>query len=595
MSERDEPLNEDRLPEAADTPPEGDMGPSGAMAAEAAHQSAATARDEGGSVGGPAGERDAGSAAESPATPEGKQRAAGASAPMVAAGILLSRVAGFVRMGVFSNYFGASGSVSGDAFTTALRMPNVLQNLLGEGVLSASFIPVYSELLEEGREEEAGRVAGAVFALLMAIAGVIALFGVIAAPLLVRVFTPGFEGLRYELTVTLTRIIFPMTGILVLSAWALGVLNSHRHFFIPYFAPVLWNAAMITAMLVFGPRVARPELAMALAWGALIGGVLQFGIQLPAVIKLERSLRIRWDLKLAGVRTAIRNAGPAIFGRGVVQLSGWLDLILASFLIAGAVTVIQYAQTLFVLPISLFGMSVAAAELPELARQRKQATGILQERINRSLNQITFFVVPSVVGYIVLGDVVVATLYERGEFNRIDTLLVYFTLAAFSIGLLASTRTRLFSSAYFALHDTKTPAKYAAFRVLLAAGLGAALMFSLDNIALGPSARLGPVGLALGSGIAAWLEWWLLRRSLRKRIGAVGADGKALGRMIVIALAAAAVARGVDWLLPPLAPILVGLIVLPIFAGIYLGLAHVLGVGQAASALGRFVRRFRSG
>lgn len=558
MSDRGEPLHEDRLPGAPDSPPESEGEPTGAAAAS-------------------------------------KQREAGASAPVVAAGILLSRITGFVRMGVFSNYFGASGSVSGDAFTTALRMPNVLQNLLGEGVLSASFIPVYSELLEEGREQEAGRVAGAVFALLFALAGAVALIGVLAAPLLVSIFTPGFEGLRYDLTVTLTRIIFPMTGILVLSAWALGVLNSHRHFFVPYFAPVLWNAAMIAVMLIFGPRMVRPDLATALAWGALIGGALQFGIQLPAVIRLERSLRIRWDLKLAGVRTAVRNAGPAIFGRGVVQLSGWLDLILASFLVAGAVTVLSYAQTLYVLPISLFGMSVAAAELPELSRQRQQAKTVLLERVNRSLDQIAFFVVPSVVGYVVLGDVVVATLYQRGEFDPVDTLLVYFTLAAFSVGLLASTRTRLFSSAYFALQDTKTPAKYAALRVVLAGALGAGLMFTLNNIALGPEARLGPVGLALGSGIAAWLEWWLLRRSLRKRIGAVGADGGALGRMIVVALVAAAAARGLEWLLPELTPILTGVIVLPVFALLYLLLGHFAGVGQTAGALRRIARRVRGG
>src|SRR5690606_4927649 len=169
-----------------------------------------------------------------------------------------------------------------DVFSAGLRMPNLLQNLLGEGTLSASFIPVYSELLGRGRVEEAGRVAGAVFALLLAIAAAVSLIGIALAPVLVSVLTPGFEGERRALMISVTRIIFPMTGVLVLSAWALGILNSHRRFFLPYFAPVLWNAAIIGALVAFGSRLELDALLMAAAWGALLGGLLQFGVQLPA-------------------------------------------------------------------------------------------------------------------------------------------------------------------------------------------------------------------------------------------------------------------------------------------------------------------------
>src|SRR5262245_19252545 len=228
--------------------------------------------------------------AAAPGTASPPPRSSRAASLLIAAGILLSRVVGLIRGRVVATYFGAG--MHADVLSAGLRMPNVLQNLLGEGTLSASFIPVYSELLHQGRTKEAGRVAGAMFALLLGIAGIISLLGVLLAPVLVTIFTPGFEGHRRELMISFVRIIFPMTGVLVLSAWALGILNSHRKFFIPYFAPVLWNAAIIGAFVAFSGRVDLDRLLMAVAWGALIGGFLQFGIQLPWVLKLDREIRI---------------------------------------------------------------------------------------------------------------------------------------------------------------------------------------------------------------------------------------------------------------------------------------------------------------
>src|SRR5262245_30670769 len=176
-------------------------------------------------------------------------RRSSAAAALVAAGIFLSRIVGLIRERVLATYFGAS--LHADVFAAGLRMPNVVQNLLGEGTLSASFIPVYSELLGQGRTKEAGRLAGAMFALLLGIAGAISVIGALLAPLLVAVFAPGFEGERRALTIQIVRILFPMTGVLVLSAWALGILNSHRKFFLPYFAPVLWNVAIVAALITF--------------------------------------------------------------------------------------------------------------------------------------------------------------------------------------------------------------------------------------------------------------------------------------------------------------------------------------------------------
>jgi putative peptidoglycan lipid II flippase len=527
------------------------------------------------------------------------------SSALVAAGILLSRMAGLIREGVFSHYFGTS--LYADVFRAGLRMPNVLQNLLGEGTLSASFIPVYAELLEQGREEEAGRVAGAIFAILLAIAGFLTLVGVLFAPVLVSVLLPGFEGERRELTIQITRIIFPMTGLLVLSAWALGILNSHRKFFVSYFAPVLWNGAIIAAFLIMGGLVPPSGLVVAVAWGALIGGALQLAIQLPWVLSLERQLRFSFGRHLEGVREAVRNAGPAILGRGVVQLSGWVDMVLASLLFVGGMAAIGYAQTLYILPVSLFGMSVAAAELPELSRQRSGSLEALRARANAGLERVAFFVVPSFVAYLLLGDVVVSILYQRGEFTRDDTLVVYFTLAAYSLALLASTATRLFSSTFFALRDTRTPAIFAAVRVGLAAVLGFTLMVQFEAVVLpvvgveiGPGIfggfavgenLLGAVGLALGTGIAAWVEWGLLRRNLRRRIGPVGAGAAVVGRMVAAALVAAGVAWMLRWGLPQFHPLPRGIAILGGFGVTYFGVAAALGLDEARALVRRLRRR----
>lgn len=516
---------------------------------------------------------------------------AGAGAQLVAAGILLSRISGLVREALVNRYFGLGPHA--DAFKAALRMPNVLQNLLGEGTLSASFIPVYSELIHQGRKEEAGRVAGAVFALLVAVGGLLSLVGVLAAPLLVRVFLWGFEGERRELTIALTRIIFPMTGVLVLSAWALGVLNSHRRFLLPYTAPVLWNAAIIAALLLFGGRSDLTGLAFAASWGALAGGALQFGVQLPAVLRLERDLRIRWNLQLEGVRTAIRNATPAITGRGVVQLSGWLDMFLASLLAAGALSGLSSAQTLYLLPVSLFGMSVAAAELPELARNRAGATGVLRERIRAGLRRTALFVVPTVVGYILIGRIIVAAVFEGRNFDADDTAFVHLLLATYALGLLASTSTRLYSSAFYALHDTRTPARIAILRVAVSGVIGGGLMFAMRDW-FWHGLPTGAVALALGASTGAWLEWSLLRRRLNARLeGTVGVSARPLAAMFAAALAGAGAAYGTALLLAGAGSLVRGAAALAVYGLVYFPVTALLGVEEAGAVMRRVTRRFR--
>ena len=536
-----------------------------------------------------------------PAAPAAR---ASAAAALVAAGILLSRVIGLVRERVLAIYFGTG--LHADVWSAGLRLPNVLQNLLGEGTLSASFIPAYSALLGQGRTQEAGRVAGAMFALLLAIAGAVALLGVLLAPVLVSVFTPGFEGHRRELMISVVRIVFPMTGVLVLSAWALGILNSHRQFFLPYFAPVLWNAAIIGTLLAFGSRLNLDGLLLAAAWGALAGGVLQLAVQLPSVLRLDRAIRVNRGRNEPVFREAVAKAAPAIMGRGVVQLSSYVDLVLASLLAVGALARLRYAQTLYVLPVRLFGMSIAAAELPDLARERDRATSALRERATAAVRRVAFYVVPSVAAFVVLGDVLVAGLFRAGEFGAADVTVVWVTLAGYSAGLLASTCTRVYQSAFFALRDTTTPARIAGLRVLTAFVAGSLLMLQFEPVSvLGRSipagvfagtnvagVPLGPVGLAIGAAVGAWLEWWLLKRRLVAKIGVVDTGAVEIVRMAVAALVAAAGGRGVAMLVP-WPPLPTALLVAAVFGAVYFAAARVAGLAEARALPAAFLRRLR--
>ena len=253
-----------------------------------------------------------------------KRRTSSRNAVLVGAGILLSRIIGLLRERIFAHYFGNSDAA--DAFKAALKIPNLLQNLFGEGALSSSFIPVYSNLLATGQKEEADRVARVVGSILALAMAVLVLAGVLGTPYLIDLIAPGFEGMKRESTIRMVRILFPGVGTLVLSAWCLGILNSHRRFFLPYAAPVLWNAAMIAALIGFGATRAPFPLAEIVAWGSVAGSVLQFGIQFPSVLRLAGRFRFQFDTVSLSVRTVIRNFIPGIASRGVNQVSSYVDI-----------------------------------------------------------------------------------------------------------------------------------------------------------------------------------------------------------------------------------------------------------------------------
>ena len=517
-----------------------------------------------------------------------KHEATGRSAFLVAAGILLSRIVGLVRLRIFSHYFGLESDAA-DAFNAAFRIPNFLQNLFGEGVLSASFIPVYANLLARKDEEESGRVAGAVFAILALTASMLVLAGVLATPYLIDAIAPGFSGAKRELTIRIVRVLFPGAGLLVLSAWCLGILNSHRRFFLSYTAPVIWNVAMIATLVGFGGRVSLDQLAVTLAWGSVVGSAAQFAVQLPWVLRLVRGLRLSLDIASSNVRTVIKNFVPVFISRGVVQISAYVDALLASLLPTGAVTGLTNAQLLYTLPVSLFGMSVSSAELPAMSSavgSDQEVAEYLRRRLNSGLRQIAFFIVPTAVAFLTLGDVIAAALLQTGRFTHADSLYVWGILAGSTVGLLATTLGRLYSSTYYALRDTRTPLRYAIIRVALTTALGYAMAIPLPP-AIGIDPRWGVAGLTVSAGIAGWVEFALLRRTLNRRIGQTGLALSYTTKLWIAAIAAGAAGWGVRIAIGHRNPILAAALILPAYGVVYFGLAAALRIDEARALLGR--------
>ncbi len=565
--------------------------------------------------------------AEDPGVEDPASRLARASGA-VSAGILLSRLAGLLREKLLAYFLGTG--LAAEAFRAALRIPNLLQNLLGDGVLAGAFVPSYARLIRDGRDRDAGQLAGAIASLLVLVTGLLVGLGVLLAEPLTRVLTPGFPAgsAKAELTITLVRILFPSLGFLVLSAWCLGVLNAHRRFFRAYVAPVLWNASIIIALTV-AAAAGRQEvgLARAVAIGALVGAALQFLFQLPAVLRLLPGLRLRIGRDVPGLREVLRASSGVILGRGIVQLSAYVDLAVASLLAAGAVAALGYAQVLYLLPISLFGMSVAAASLPDLATIPDGERARLMSDVERGMRRIATFVIPTAAVYLVLGERAVALLFGGGAFGVLETRQVALVLGAYSLGLLASTQSRLLQSALYGLDDTVTPARTAAIRVAVGTMVGVALMLILDGYRVGVEGivavssagiadlaarsspvslhRLGAVGLALGASVGAWVEWFLLRRALASRTSmprvAAGWRRPALAALMVLPAAPAGAAL-VELFGPVLTgrPVafaaIVGLAPAAVLLGvaaILLGLDDVPGAGSVRRRLGRELSRRR--
>lgn len=512
-------------------------------------------------------------------------RGGGRHAAQVAAGIFVTRVLGYARERVFAYYFGNS-SIGADAFRAALRIPNAIRNLLGEGTLSASFIPVYAALSQRADKQAARALAGAVLGLLLVATGVLAALGIAFAPAITTLIAKGFDAPRRDLTITLVRILFPMTGLMVVSAWCLGILNTHRRFFLPYAAPAIWNVAGIVAMVAAGSWFANRALPMdvqlhrlslALAWGTVAGALLQIGIQLPVCWRLLDGIALRVSLAPEGVRGVLTAWLPLVLGAGVAQVSGFIDTILGSFTGAGGVSALGYAQLVQVLPVSLFGVSVAAVSLPEMSRDATTAmpNDLLRARIATAFRRITFFVVPSAFAFVALGPVIVGALFQTGRFEAADTKLVGGVLAAYGVGLVGQATVKLFASGFYALRDTRTPVKIATLSLAVSTLLAVVFM-----------RWYGPAGIALGSSLGATLNVVLNLRNLDRRIGAVLGPPEWRSAGVSLGAAAAAAAGGVGVAAMHFTagngPILLALLSLGTFMVIYFALVTVLRHPDAA-------------
>ena len=468
-------------------------------------------------------------------------RPSGRNAMIVGAGILLSRLSGLIRELIFAGLLGTR--VAADAFKAALQIPGLLQNILGEGTLSASFIPTYSRLIDEDKsEEEPGVVAGTIATLLGLATSAVVIVGILAARPLTKVLLPLLPNETFELTVSLVRVMWAGLGFIVLSSWCLGVLNAHRKFFLAFAAPILWNAAQIVfAITAWTQNWSDASIAKAAAWGVLVGGILQFIVQIPVVMKVSPSLKLGLKRGSKAVREIVSKFFPAVMGRGIVQFSGFLDLFLAGFLATGAFTALSLAQIIYMLPIGLFVMSIISADLPEFSRDRDN-TSAVRRRFIASSERIGFYLVFSSIAFITMGEPLVDFLFERGKFTSEDTLYIWVVLAAYSLGLYATGMSRLYQNLCYSYGDVKGPARLAGFRVLVAGSLGFLLMFQLDRFAIDDNSivrigdfpsfsplpelaraldttpqPLGALGLALGSSVAAWAEYFLLRKRVAER------------------------------------------------------------------------------
>jgi putative peptidoglycan lipid II flippase len=512
----------------------------------------------------------------------------------VALGILGSRVSGLLREHVIARYLGIS--VVADAFRVAIRIPNLLNNLFGEGVLSASFVTVYAKLRALKEDEKAEDLASAVFALLALVCAVLVGVGIVATPSLIYLLAPGFKEETRLITIRLVRILFPATGLGVMSAWCLGVLNSHRKFLLSYLSPVALNVVVILAAVAAGKSHDEMQLAVIVAWAYVAGAALQFGIQVPSVLKLLPDFQPYFDFTSQHIRQVIKNFGPVFVSRGVVQISGFVDSIIASLLGGGAVSGFGYAQVISILPVSLFSMSVSAAELPALSSavgSREQIAESLRKRLSSGLRRIAFFIVPSAVAFLLLGDVIAAALYQSGKFKHSDAVYLWGILAGSAVGLLATSLGRLYSSAFYALLDTKTPLRFALVRVALTSLLGLLFALGMPKL-LGVDPKWGVAGLTASAGIAGWVEFALLRRALTKRVGNVSLDGTFTLKLWVTALFAGLLGYLPKLVLGTEHPIVLAALALPLYGVTYFAGTFLMGINEAQAMLRPVLRLLRN-
>jgi putative peptidoglycan lipid II flippase len=418
----------------------------------------------------------------------------------------LSRILGLVRDVVVARFFGA-GLVT-DAFFVAFRIPNLLRRLFAEGSLTIAFIPVFTEYLSMKTREDAFKLARVVLTLLSVLLVVVTVLGIVLAPWIVRIQAFGFgdSGIRYELTVLLTRITFPYILLISLVAFFMGILNSMRHFAAPAAAPIFLNVGIIASTLWLSPHFSEPVVGVAI--GVLIGGVLQVLLQIPWVLKKGLSLVPAWVPHHPAVKRIGLLMLPAVFGSAIYQFNQFIGTLLASFLAEGSVSWLYYADRLVQFPLGVFAIAISTAALPSLSREvAHKDLGQFRDTLAHALRMVSFITIPSMVGLIVLGRLIIQVFFERGVFGPDATAMTYQALLFYALGLWAFSGIRIMVSAFYAFQDTKTPVKVA-FVTLIAN-----LILSL--ILMGP---LRHGGLALALSLASSIQLTLLIFFLKRRL-----------------------------------------------------------------------------
>jgi putative peptidoglycan lipid II flippase len=431
------------------------------------------------------------------------------AATVIGAGTLLSRILGFFRDMVIANFFGAG--MAADAFFVAFRIPNLWRRLVGEGSLTISFIPVYTEYLTQGSEEETRKVTHVAFTLAGVILLILTVLGILFSPLLIKIVAPGFIQIpeKFELTVTLNKIIFPYLFFMGLFALCMGILNSYRHFFAPAVAPIFLNISIIVSVFLLYDTFKVP--VMTLALGVLVGGLIQFLFQIPFLWKRGITFRFSFNFRNPAVKRMGLLMVPGLIGTGLYQMNTFIDMIFASFLPSGSVSYLFFADRLIEFPLGIFAIAIGMASLPSfsgLASQGKIEE--LKETLSFTFRLVSFLSVPAMVGLIALKTPIVNLLFQRGLFDYSATEKTAFALLFYSVGLWAIAGSRIVAPVFYSLQDTWTPMKIALIC------LGANVIFRAVLIL-----PLMHGGLALATSLSSMLNLFLLLRKLGPKLGGI--------------------------------------------------------------------------
>jgi putative peptidoglycan lipid II flippase len=432
------------------------------------------------------------------------------AATTIGMGTFLSRILGFLRDMVIANFFGAG--MAADAFFVAFRIPNLWRRLVGEGSLTISFIPVYTEYLTQRSEEETKKVTHIAFTIGGVVLLTLTLLGILFSPLLIRMVAPGWFT-RYpetfSLTVTLNQIIFPYLFFMGLFALCMGILNSLRHFFAPAIAPIFLNISIIISVFLFYHTFEKPVFTLAL--GVLAGGVIQFLFQIPFLMKKRISFRFNFNYR----HPAIKRIGflmiPGLIGSAVYQINVFIDTIFASFLPRGSVSYLFYADRLMEFPLGIFAIAIGMASLPSLSGLASQGKmDEWGETLSFTFRLVSFISIPAMVGLIALKTPIINLLFQRGIFDAMATEMTAKALLCYSVGLWAIAGVRTVVPAFYSLQDTWTPLKIALICLMANVVLNTFFIFFTP---------LKHAGLALATSLSSILNLMLLARKLGPKLG----------------------------------------------------------------------------